>query len=309
VTNPIVEALEKAAERIGRTLSKDAGRAVEDMYRGAGKGTEGVVKRITEADAEHAGKLVAMAEKMGKGEVGKTAATDAERTAQQAALRGKFGGILDPKGSAAWKGEGGLHLSAEENAAADQFLARAKTAESRISPVVMDIKGKVPGAQTAGYPDFVLKDPESFKRKLATTLAESPTRNLDTALADMKDSVRYTLKFPSEGSAYSNGVNSAIDRFHTAGFENVKFKNTWGSPAYQGINSFWRDPGTGHVFEMQFHTQESFDAKMVTHGLYEEARVPGVSETRIQDLQNEQNSIFGAVPRPTGASGIRLPGR
>ena len=305
MANAIVEALEKAAERVGKTLSQDAGKAVEDMYRSAGKGTEDVVKRITEADAEHAGKLVALAEKLGKGG-GKELTGDAEK-AEQASLRSKFSTILDPEGS--WEGPNGLHLSRDENAAADQFLARAKSAESQISPKIMDIKNDVPGAETMGYPDYVLKDPESFKRKFASTLDESPTRDLGPALADMKDSVRYTLKLPGEGSAYSDGVNSVVDRFHSAGFENVKFKNSWGSPAYQGINSFWRDPQSGRVFEMQFHTQESFDAKMVTHGLYEEARLPGVDDARFQELEDQQNQIFGAVPRPSGASQIKLPER
>lgn len=230
-------------------------------------------------------------------------------TAGNPALQNKISNILGPEGGSAggaWEGENGLHLSAEENAAADQFLARAKDAESNITPVVMDVKNGVPGAEAVGYPDFVLKSPESFKRKLATTLAESPTRDLDSALADMKDSVRYTLKLPEDG--YTDGVNQTISKFQDAGFENVKFKNTWGSDAYKGINSFWRDPQTGHVFEMQFHTQESFDAKMTTHDLYEQARLPGVSTEQVQSLQSQQNQIFGAVPRPTGATGIKLPG-
>ena len=95
MANAIVEALEKAAERVGKTLSKDAGKAVEDMYRSAGKGTEDVVKRITEADAEHAGKLVDLAEKLGKGG-GKELTGDAEK-AEQGALRSKFSTILDPE--------------------------------------------------------------------------------------------------------------------------------------------------------------------------------------------------------------------
>jgi hypothetical protein len=275
VANAVVEALEKAAERIGTTLSKDAGKAVEDMYRSAGKGTEDVVKRISEADAGHAGKLVDVAERLGKGS-GKTLTEDAAK-AEQSSMRSKFSTILDPKGS--WEGEGGLHLSREENAAADQFLARAKTAEGRISPVVTDIKDGVPGAELAGYPDYVLKSPESFKRKLATQLDGMPERDVDGALRRMKDSVRYTMKLPGDG--YANGVNAAVDRFKAAGYENVQFKNSWGSGAYQGINSFWRDSETGHTFEMQFHTQESFDAKMVTHGLYEESRLPGVSQLKI----------------------------
>lgn len=241
--------------------------------------------------------------------------TNAERsaasTAETAATTGapsKISGILDPHGTASggWEGEGGLHLTPDENAAADRFLAQAKDAESNITPIVMGIRDEVPGAETVGYPDFVLKSPESLKRKLATDLSESPTRDLGTALDDLKDSVRYTLKLPSEGTAYTDGVNTAISRFQGAGFENVKFKNFWGRPGYTGINSFWRDPQTGHVFEVQFHTQESFDAKMVTHGLYEEARLPGVPAARAQELAAEQNKIFGAVPIPDSAADIAL---
>lgn len=228
---------------------------------------------------------------------------------EQAAASGKFSSILDPQAggaSSAWEGEGGLRLSPEENAAADRFLAQAKDAESNITPVVMGIRDEVPGAETVGYPDFVLKSADSFKRKLATDLSESLTRDLDSAFAEMKDSVRYTLKLPGEGAAYTDGVNTAISRLQDAGFENVKFKNAWGKVGYQGINTFWRDPQTGHVFEMQFHTQESFDAKMVTHDLYEQARIPGVPDARAKELKAAQDQIFGAVPRPIGATDIAL---
>lgn len=89
MSNAIVKALEEAAERIGRTLSKDAGKAVKDMYRSAGKGTEAVVERVAKADAESAHKLIDLAEKAGKG----GAVQDAEKAAQ---LRQKFGDILEP---------------------------------------------------------------------------------------------------------------------------------------------------------------------------------------------------------------------
>lgn len=273
------------------------------MYRSAGKGTEDVVKRITEADAAQASKIVDLAEKLGQ-KSDNSLTTDAQQAAHSM-LRSKLETVLDPEGS--WEGEGGLHLSRAENAAADKFLARARTAESQISPTVVRIRTEVPGAETVGFPDYVLKSPESFKRKFADALARNPQRNVDQALRGMKDSVRYTFKFPSEGAAYSDGVRTVIGRFQNAGFENVKFKNFWGSADYQGINSFWRDPQTGHVFEMQFHTQESFDAKMVTHGLYEEARLPGVSDERFAELQEQQMGIFAAVPRPGAASEIKLP--
>ena len=237
-------------------------------------------------------------------------ASAAETTGTQAGVPSRFSGVLDPKGSSGgWEGQGGLYLSAQENAAADRFLAQARDAESNITPVVMGIRDEIPGAQAVGYPEFVLKSPESFKRKLATELSAIQGRELDAALERMKDSVRYTLTFPSEGTAYTDGVNASISRFQGAGIGNVNFKPSWNAEGYKGINSFWRDPRTGHAFEVQFHTQESFDAKMVTHELYEQMRLPGVPESKLVELKAEQNQIFRTVPIPTGAASIKLSGR
>jgi hypothetical protein len=91
------------AARVGRTLSKDAGKAVEEMYRQAGRGVQDVVKRVGEADEQSAKKLVELAEKMGQN-AGRSAVGDAQRTAQvaeRAGLRSKFASILDPKGESA----------------------------------------------------------------------------------------------------------------------------------------------------------------------------------------------------------------
>lgn len=100
-----------------------------------------------------------------------------------------------------------------------------------------------------------------------------------------------------------------MQRFIDAGIEPVDFRNAWDKPGYQGINSWWRDPTTGHTFEMQFHTPDSFSAKMDTHGLYEQQRLPGVTQEQQNALQQQQDQIFDAVPRPPGASDIRPPSR
>lgn len=95
----MVRALEQAAQRIGRALSKDAGRAVEDLYRQTGRRTEAVVKRITAADEEEARKLVSVAERIGQNS-SRAATTDAERATQakaHTALRKQIRDILEPK--------------------------------------------------------------------------------------------------------------------------------------------------------------------------------------------------------------------
>ncbi|MBM4793498.1 hypothetical protein HXP44_15890 [Streptomyces sioyaensis] len=72
MSHPIAKALEEAAEKIGTKLTKEAGRAVSDMYKQAGHGTERVVKHIVDADEAHKKELLKLAEKIGKnhGEIG-----------------------------------------------------------------------------------------------------------------------------------------------------------------------------------------------------------------------------------------------
>ncbi|SKZ45476.1 Uncharacterised protein [Mycobacteroides abscessus subsp. massiliense] len=199
---------------------------------------------------------------------------------------------------------GGASLSPEHNAAANQFLEQARQAEPHITQSLRDIVGNNPGSELTGL-EHRLKAEDSFKQKLFGSIDTYP--NLSTAehLAGMKDSVRYTMQSP-EG-LYSANTQRAIDNLIADGYEPVKFKNTWDQPGYQGINSFWRDPATGQTFEVQFHTPSSFDAKMQTHPLYEQERLPGISPQTAADLQQQQKHIFDSVPRPSGSSGISIP--
>ncbi|HYZ08515.1 MAG TPA: hypothetical protein VE709_08005 [Pseudonocardiaceae bacterium] len=61
-------------------------------------------------------------------------------------------------------------------AAADRFLAGARADEGQISPQVTSVADNIDGARMQGYPDFVLKGEDSFKRKLVTEPAVSPAR-------------------------------------------------------------------------------------------------------------------------------------
>jgi hypothetical protein len=205
---------------------------------------------------------------------------------------------------AGWHGEGDLHLTPPENTAANDFLARAERAEPEVTRSMRAISHSVPGSDLVGL-DYRLKSEDSFKRKLATAIEEDPDVPVAEHLADMKDSVRYPMRIPDD--SYTAGVQQAVQTLRDNGYESVTFKNTWDSDGYQGINSTWRDPHTGHTFEVQFHTPHSFDAKMVTHGLYEQARLPGVSPDLQRQLANRQNEIFSQVPRPPDAPTITLP--
>ncbi|MFG3099440.1 hypothetical protein ACGFZL_02725 [Streptomyces sp. NPDC048182] len=206
-----------------------------------------------------------------------------------------------PDGS--WTGEGGLHLSPEANHAAEGFLRESAAAEPRITDTLQQITHRVDDGRLIGL-EYRLKGEESLKRKLATELLDDFDLRAEDALTGVKDSVRYTVEIPSSG--YTRGVQQAVDTLQARGFENVTFKNTWESNGYKGINSTWRDPASGRIFEVQFHTPESFTAKMDGHILYEKERLPGVSAENLKTIRAEQHDLFGKFPVPHGASEVHL---
>ena|GEM_PF-915798 len=206
-----------------------------------------------------------------------------------------------PDGS--WEGENGLHLPPEANAAADRFIRQSTEAEPRITETLQQITHNVDDGRLIGL-EYRLKGEDSLKRKLATALLRKANVTPEAVLGDIKDSVRYTVEFPSAN--YAHGVQQAVDTLRTQGFENVTFKDTWNSPGYKGINSTWRDPASGRVFEVQFHTPDSFAAKMDGHVLYEKERLPGVSPEELTTIRAQQGELFGKVPVPHGVEAISL---
>jgi hypothetical protein len=80
-------------------------------------------------------------------------------------------------------------------------------------------------------------------------------------------------------------------------------RNTWPGDQYKGINTRWRIPD-GPLFEVQFHTQESFDAKQFTHAAYERIRGSNVSEDEYDELISFQAKVSTRIPEPDGARNI-----
>ncbi|MFG2879403.1 ATP nucleotide 3'-pyrophosphokinase [Streptomyces sp. NPDC048337] len=203
-----------------------------------------------------------------------------------------------------WKGEGGLALSAADNAKVDAYADQAQRAERSIS-VDVRVAALASGAELVGF-DHRLKTPDSLKRKVATSLKEHPEQNVDAVLRSLGDAVRYTLQWPD--GTYTDGVSAASALLSAWGNDSTKWSNTWGrTSGYKGLNTGWRAPGSGQLFEVQFHTPASKHAQEVTHLLYEEQRLPSTTPTRKAELQAQQDAVFAAVPVPPGADRLTRP--
>ncbi|MGW7104321.1 ATP nucleotide 3'-pyrophosphokinase [Streptomyces sp. NPDC054838] len=203
-----------------------------------------------------------------------------------------------------WAGEGGLSLSSADNQRVEEYVDDARRAERSISPQVR-AAAWMAGAEVVGFENR-LKSPESLKRKVATSLREHPGQSADAVLATLGDAVRYTLQW-GDGQ-YTTGVTTASEALSAWGDDSTKWSNTWGRGAgYKGLNTGWRAPGSGQLFEVQFHTPESKWAQEATHKLYEEQRLPSTGPERKRELQEQQDAIFAAVPVPVGADRLTAP--
>jgi hypothetical protein len=206
-----------------------------------------------------------------------------------------------------WKG---LELSPYANRVAEAGLEQRRTAEGRdadgnytdrgITPAMRRIEADLEhGSLVPDTEKFALKSPNRFKEKLAKMITLEPDVPV-TELADsVHDGIRYTFLFQHDH--YSDGVQQAREVMRGAGYELVAFKPCWDRAEYKGVNSQWRDYESGVLFEMQFHTAASWEAKQATHDAYEKIESPLTSPHERERLRAHQRSVCEAVVVPPGA--------
>lgn len=169
-----------------------------------------------------------------------------------------------------------------------------------VTPAMKRIEAEDLERHLAGL-EFRLKGRDRLAEK-ADFDVQKKGATVDQAIANVKDAIRYTFCYRDD--AYTEGVYADCDRLSDTGFELVERRNSWDKEQYKGINSRWRVPVDGQLFELQFHTQASLDAKEETHWAYEKLRacVPTPAEQR--ELENYQKRITARVPIPPDAQDI-----
>jgi len=196
-----------------------------------------------------------------------------------------------------WRGDSGHYLNAEENLVSGHAMERVSEVEKKTTPVLLYIKAEVPGTELAGL-EHRLKGEERFKEKVAAELRAKPERPIGLISDNMPDAMRYTYQFSADtyASSYWDVHRSLGDQGYTLEFR----RNSWDNSQYKGLNTRWRTP-EGQLFEIQFHTPESFEAKQLTHKAYERIRSPMTSDQEREELYNYQAEVSSNVPAPSGA--------
>ncbi len=173
------------------------------------------------------------------------------------------------------------------------LLREAKNSEPKITEDLKGIISKT-NSQLTGL-DFRLKTLDSLARKVGN----EPD-------AKMRDIVRYTTISTPENQVdeYSRILVSLLKK----GYNISTVKNYWLNPLnpYNGINTNFFSPD-GYEFELQFHTQESFDLKQgKLHELYEKVRVLDESQKEeIAKLNKEMFKLSSLLEKPKNIDEVR----
>jgi hypothetical protein len=219
----------------------------------------------------------------------------------------RFGG----DGGWAWKG---LELSPGANGAADQGLALRRAAEGRdaegnygeggLTPAMRRVETELEhGTLVPDTEKFALKSPDRFKEKLARMIERYPGQPCERLVSAIHDGIRYTFLFPTED--YTAGVADATQALRSNGYDPRMRKPSWREGDYRGVNTRWCDTGNGVLFEVQFHTPESWEAKQNTHDIYEKlCDTRSTTPAEREQLEEQQRLIVAAIPVPPGVETI-----
>lgn len=179
--------------------------------------------------------------------------------------------------------------------AVDQAYARVEKLESAvITPAMRLIEADDPGRHLAGL-EHRLKGKDRVSEKVESYLQSNSEITVEEAFTKVKDAIRYTFQYGEQH--YTEGVLNDFERLKGQ-FEAVDVRNFWSEEEYRGVNSRWRVPEDGQVFEVQFHTAASLEAKEVTHWAYEKIRSPSTSREERSELQDYQRHVSAVIPVP-----------
>jgi hypothetical protein len=182
--------------------------------------------------------------------------------------------------------------------AIDQGYVRVQEIEEKtVTPAMRRIEAEDPDRHLAGL-EHRLKGKDRLSEKI-TEAIEERGHTVDEAFGLVKDAIRYTFCYPDD--RYTDGVIADCERLEDAGFERYDRRNSWEQAEYKGINSRWQVPGSGQIFEVQFHTQASLDAKEETHWAYERLRSLPEDDGEVRELHAYQREVTSKVPIPPGA--------
>jgi uncharacterized protein YukE len=216
----------------------------------------------------------------------------------------RWGGQLTPDAILAAAGGEAASIArarAAARGAATVTQAGALAARPRIAAHIEDV-----ARQTGGTPvgqQWWVKSQESLARKILKDM-RATRLTAEQAASRVTDALRFTVTYP--GESLTGSVETALDRLRGQGYEVLEVNNSWvAHNRYKGINVDLEAPD-GQLFELQFHTPESWQLKQQTHGLYEVVRDPGYPLEVRQRAHEELVRLSSGLEHPAGIERIGI---
>lgn len=173
---------------------------------------------------------------------------------------------------------------------------------SRVEPKITQDMQRIAGNNKLAGLEFRKKTVDSLTRKIIT---DSQTENISLAEAASKinDVLRYTTILNVD--TFAKDYLSMKQRLIKEGFEIVKVKNTWLTDGpYKGVNTVIKKYSIS--FEMQYHTQESFNLKNgPLHELYEKRRMPSTTKAEKYKLDKEMLELSKTLKVPKNIERVK----
>ncbi len=182
----------------------------------------------------------------------------------------------------------------------EHALDRIGGTERELTRMLKGVEAEIPGARLVGLMHR-LKDAERFKEKVSSEVRAKPERPIGEIIGRIADAVRYT--YQCDENSYVDTYGDLCGRLAAAGNELTVRMNYWDGAEYKGINTRWLTED-GQIFEVQFHTPDSFQAKQLTHSAYERLRTNAAPRVGRTELKSFQETVTSHVRVPLGVGAI-----
>jgi len=201
-------------------------------------------------------------------------------------------------------------LTPEQVRIAVRALGRCRLAEGRsvfgsygergLTPAMRRIEDQLEHGELVPETEkYALKSLDRFQQKLAKRIADEPGVSPEELADEIHDGIRYTFLFDSD--TYTSGVQETRAILQEHGYTLYLLRNTWSQDQYKGINSRWHDPASDKMFEVQFHTPDSWETKQGTHESYQRIESYTTLAAEREHLRAYQREASALIPIPPGS--------
>lgn len=184
---------------------------------------------------------------------------------------------------------------------AKNLISRHKGLEPFITSDLINV-ATTSGGKMEGL-EYRLKTQDSLERKIMSDAAEKKV-SYNEASTQIKDVLRYTIV--NSENHFAEGYFLAVEELNKKGYNIKRVKNTFfEGEVYKGINTLLCDK-KGNMFELQFHTQDSYELKVgKLHKLYEKYRKLDIESEEAKVIKHKMIKLSEAIKNPKGVEKIR----